>query len=78
MARTLSVSQVRIRARQRGIKNASVLARRAGIAMHTAYRWWNDSADLKQYDRDVLLKLCDVLECVPGDLIIITDVEQKS
>jgi DNA-binding Xre family transcriptional regulator len=77
MAGKLSVRTVRTLARKAGYKNASRLGRALDIADNTARRWWNDDPTLQSFDRDILLKLCELLKCEPGDLITLDVTEEE-
>ena len=69
----VSVAPVRQRAKERGIMNATELASAAGLAYNTAWRWWNDDPGITRIETDVLIKLCNLLACEPGDLLIRKD-----
>ncbi|MDT7808000.1 MAG: Cro/C1-type DNA-binding domain [Acidobacteriota bacterium] len=64
--------KIRMRIRERcnalGITNASQLADRAKLTAPTAYRAYNN--DIKQLTITTLEKLCNALDCSPGDLLV--------
>lgn len=47
----------------------SKLHRAADVSYPAVLRLWN-SKNVKQIDTDVIDKLCEVLDCEPGDLIV--------
>lgn len=65
------MNMIRCRIRELAEKkelNRHALAVRSGISYPTVQRWWDNTN--KGYDREVLNKLCDALECQPGDLLV--------
>lgn len=58
---------------QRGIKVAD-LDRQIDISRSTLYRMYNN--DVIKVDLDALDKLCKLLDCNPGDIILYEDDEQ--
>lgn len=59
---------VRVVAEQRGIRYATELAERAKININTANGLMNGSSI--RVDRPTLAKLCQTLECTPGELLV--------
>lgn len=53
-----------------GIVNASQLADRAKLTAPTAYRAYNNN--IKQLTITTLEKLCNALDCSPGDILVRT------
>lgn len=64
------VVKIRIRevARSRGLKTAYQLQKKADLAPSTAARLFRN--DVKQMSLDTLQKLCDALDCDPGELFV--------
>ena len=58
---------------ERGIKVADV-DRQIDISRSTLYRMYNN--DVIKVDLDALDKLCKLLNCTPGDLILYEDADQ--
>jgi DNA-binding Xre family transcriptional regulator len=48
--------------------NKSQLQKRSGLDMGVIRRYWDDETE--SYNRHALDKLCDVLACTPGDLLV--------
>lgn len=48
--------------------NKSQLQKRSGLDMGVIRRYWDDSTE--SYNRQALDKLCELLDCEPGDLIV--------
>ncbi len=48
--------------------NRHQLSMRIGVSYPTIDKYWRDQAD--SYDKEILDKLCDILGCVPGDLLV--------
>jgi len=63
--------RVRELARAKGIPSALQLSERIRLNKNSANNVWNGSA--RRIDRDTLAKLCDLLECTPGDILIFVD-----
>ena len=51
-----------------GIGNALVLSKQSGLAYAMCYKLWNDQQT--RIDLTTIDRLCDVLRCSPGDLIV--------
>ena len=66
----ISTAPVQGIARAKGIDNPYRLSKLAGISYNTAKRYWYDDPERQQLWDDILLKLSEVLECEPGELII--------
>ena len=47
------------------------LAAKAGVAVTTIHRLYNNTA--RRFDGDVLEKICDVLNCDLGDLLVLRE-----
>ena len=45
------------------------LAEQAGVAVTTIHRLYNNS--VRRFDADVIEKICDVLNCEVGDLLVL-------
>lgn len=58
---------LRERAKAAGIINAHQLVKATGFSVSTAYALWSEKAQGIEFA--TLDKLCDVLQCQPGDLI---------
>lgn len=52
------------------------LAKRMGTAYPTIDRYYKNR--LLRYDRDILLKMCLVLQCKPGDIIRLVDDQEDA
>jgi DNA-binding Xre family transcriptional regulator len=65
--------RVRQMAEQRGITNIKALAEQAGLAYDTARDLWHGR--MQRIDRTVLTRVCDTLQCVPGDVIVLENFE---
>ncbi|MEI7769189.1 MAG: helix-turn-helix transcriptional regulator [Chloroflexales bacterium] len=61
--------RVRELARAKGIPSALQLSERIKLNKNSANNLWNGTA--LRIDRDTLAKLCDALECAPGDLLVL-------
>jgi putative transcriptional regulator len=48
--------------------NRHQLSMQTGVSYPTIDKYWNDKAD--SYERRILDKLCELLDCEPGDLIV--------
>ncbi len=66
---------VREMAKKRGIKTAAELQKRADINKNTATVLLNGSS--LRVDRETLTKLCDALDCTPGELLVYMDEEKN-
>jgi putative transcriptional regulator len=62
------VWNARVIAEKRGISTATELAERAKININTASAIMSGRST--RVDRPTLAKLCEVLECTPGDLLL--------
>ena len=51
-----------------GIGNALVLSKQSGLAYAMCYKLWNDQQT--RIDLTTIDRLCDVLRCSPGDLLV--------
>ena len=60
---------------QRGIKVAD-LDRQIDVSRSTLYRMYNN--DVIKVDLDALDKLCKLLNCTPGDIILYEDDDQTN
>jgi len=69
----ISTTPVSKLAKAQGIDNAHALSMKAGIAYHTARRYWKDDKSMTRLETEVLLKLVIALECSLGDLLTIID-----
>jgi DNA-binding Xre family transcriptional regulator len=58
---------IRQRAEARGIKTAYQLMKALNVSPSLAARWWR--GDLKMIGIDTLNLLCEVLECLPNELL---------
>lgn len=71
--------RIKMRIRERcnalGITNASQLADKAKLTAPTAYRAYNN--DIKQLTIMTLEKLCNALDCSPGDLLLRTGQKRR-
>ncbi len=56
-------------AKERGITTAYQLQKRVKLSPSNASRLYNDN--IKQISLDTLGKLCEALECEPGDLFVV-------
>ena len=65
--------KVREVAQAKGIRSASELAERAKLNKNTATVLWNGQS--LRADRETLTKLCEALDCKPGDLLAYEDIE---
>jgi len=70
------MSKVKINVRQvaetRGVNNPRDLSLKTGITYSVCYRMWYE-ADQTRLDLNSLARLCDFLECQPGDLLLLID-----
>lgn len=66
------MSTVRLNVREasqaRGVENPFQLSKRAEIGYALAHKLWN--AQSSQVSLATMAKLCDVLDCEPGDLLV--------
>ncbi len=60
--------RVREVARARGIASALQLSERIRLNKNSTNSLWNGST--LRIDRNTLARLCEVLECTPGDLLV--------
>lgn len=61
-------------AEARGIKTATELGELVGVNINTAMAIWGGRS--LRVDRETLTKLCEKLECVPGDILVYDDTPQ--
>jgi len=61
--------RVRELARAKGIPSALQLSERIRLNKNSANNLWNGTA--LRIDRDTLAKLCHILECTPGDILVL-------
>jgi DNA-binding Xre family transcriptional regulator len=66
----ISTAPVQEIARAKGIDNPYRLSTLAGIDYRTAKRYWYDDPERYQLYDDILLKIADVLDCEPNELIV--------
>lgn len=62
---------VRPIAEARGIKTATELGELVGVNINTAMSLWGGRS--LRVDRDTLTKLCEKLQCEPGDILVYDD-----
>jgi len=55
---------------ERGIRHISDLYEKTGIARSTLTKLWYNQSNWVRFE--TLNKLCEALECTPGDLIVYT------
>jgi DNA-binding Xre family transcriptional regulator len=67
--------RVRKIAEDRGITSAAELASRAKIAINTAYSLWVGRS--LRADRGTITAVCKVLECTPGDILVMDNGDLK-
>ncbi len=70
--------QLRVKevANERGITTIKALAERAALAYDTAADLWHGR--MQRIDRDVLSRVCSVLEVTPGELLTFTPVDGEA
>ena len=59
-------------AEQKGFANPWDLHTKSGVTYSVCYRMWYE-ADQTRLDLNSLARLCDFLECQPGDLLLLID-----
>lgn len=59
---------VRPIAEARGVKTATELGEMVGLNINTAMAIWGGRS--LRVDRETLTKLCEKLECTPGDILV--------
>ena len=62
---------VRPIAEARGVKTATELGELVGVNINTAMALWGGRS--LRVDRETLTKLCEKLECEPGDILVYDD-----
>ena len=62
-------------AKDRGVRTAYQLQKRAGLSPSNASRLYNDN--VKQISLDTLGRLCKALDCEPGDLFRVVVAEKS-
>lgn len=68
--------QIAQAARRVGLQNPYALSRATGIGYAICYRMWKNGQS--RIDLKTLARLCDALNCQPGDLFIYESHKQKS
>ena len=70
--------ELRIRevAEEKGISNPLTLSQVSGLGYATCHRIWNDPPVMIHLD--TLDRLCDALDCEPGDLLVRTRSKGKA
>jgi putative transcriptional regulator len=63
-------------AKRKGIENPFALSRETGIGYAICHRLW--SGKQSRIDLATIARLCDTLECQPGDLLIYMPDKKKS
>ena len=61
--------RLRVVMAERGIRHITDLAARTGISRSTLTALWQDRNDGITFD--VLARLCEALQCTPGDLLVL-------
>ena len=67
--------RVKALARARGITSAVQLGQRVRLNKNSANSMWNGSS--LRIDLDTLARLCQVLACTPGDLLVYLGEQQE-
>jgi putative transcriptional regulator len=63
-------------AERRGINNPLSLSQESGIAYSNCHKMWNGQQ--KMISLDTIDRLCEVLNCEPGDLLVRVSSAKKS
>jgi putative transcriptional regulator len=68
--------RVREVAEQKGINNPLSLSKESGIAYANCHKIWNNQQ--KMIGLDTIDRLCNALNCEPGDILVRVDSKAKS
>ena len=74
----MSVIKLNLRkvAEAQGFDNPRELGLKAGVTYSVCYRMWYDGKQ-SRLDLPSLAKLCDALNCAPGDLLVLTEAKRR-
>jgi DNA-binding Xre family transcriptional regulator len=67
---------VRAASQERGVENPYQLSKKAKIGYALAHKLWNGQSS--QVSLKTMAKVCDVLDCAPGDLLVRVNGRKKS